>query len=101
MLKLIITGALVLGAIAAQPVAQVRKQTQQARIAQGVRSGALTAAETARLQRQEAALNAQIRRDRVDGGGLSVAERARIQREQNQLSRQIAAQKHDAQTARR
>lgn len=101
MLKLIMTGALVLGALSAQPVAQVRKQTQQARIGQGVRSGSLTAAETARLQRQEAALNAQIRRDRVDGGGLSVAERARIQREQNQLSRRIAVQKHDAQTARR
>ena len=100
MLKQILLGTLVLGTLAAQPVARARQQTQQARIAQGVRSGSLTPAETVRLERQQASLHRQIRRDRVDGGGLSVAERARIQREQNQLSRRIAVQKHDAPTRR-
>lgn len=74
-----------------------RKDNQQARIANGVRSGELTASETARLGAREASLNRQIRRDRLDGGGLTPTERARIAREQNALSRSIARQKQDAQ----
>ena len=100
MLKQILMATMVLGALAAQPVARARQDVQQKRIAQGVRSGTLTPAETARLERQQTALNRQIRRDKADGGGLSAAERARIQREQNTLSRRIAVQKHDAQTRR-
>lgn len=84
------------GAASAQRI-ENRKDTQQARIANGVRTGELTARETARLEAREAALNRQIRRDRVDGGGLTLAERARIEREQNALSRSIARQKNDAQ----
>lgn len=74
-----------------------RKDDQQARIAQGARSGALTPGETARLEGREARLNRQIRRDRADGRGLTPTERARIEREQNALSRSIYRQKHDAQ----
>jgi hypothetical protein len=74
-----------------------REVNQQARIAQGVRSGELTAAETARLEAREAILNREIRRDRVDGGGLSTHERAKIERQQDRLSRSIYRQKHDAQ----
>jgi hypothetical protein len=76
-----------------------RKENQQDRIAQGVKSGQLTAGETARLERKEAGLNKEIRGMRQeDGGKLSHADRALINHQQNQLSRQIYRQKHDAQT---
>ena len=74
-----------------------RQARQQQRIAQGIHNGSLTAGETARLERREARLNRQIRRERRDGGGLTSTERARINHQQNRLSRQIYRQKHDAQ----
>jgi hypothetical protein len=83
-------------ALADRPAA--RQIRQQERIAQGVASGELTARETIRLERQEARLHRQIRRDRADGGGLSPAERARIEAKQDRLSRRIYVQKHDAQS---
>lgn len=97
MTRTILLLTLVLSAAAAQSRIAVRQDIQQARIAQGARSGSLTPRETVRLERQEAALNAQIRRDRVDGGGLTPAERLRIEREQDRLSREIVRQKADAQ----
>ena len=72
-----------------------RSDRQQARIAQGLNSGELTAHEAARLERKESRLDRQIDRHRADGGGLSAGERARIQRHENSLSRQIYRQKHD------
>lgn len=76
-----------------------RKGNQQDRIAQGVKSGQLTAGETARLERKEAGLNKEIRGMRQENGGkLSHADRALVNHQQNQLSRQIYRQKHDAQT---
>ncbi len=74
-----------------------REVRQQKRIAQGVRSGQLTARETTQLERREGAFNRQIRRDRIDGGGLTARERAKAQRRQDELSRSIYRQKHDAQ----
>jgi hypothetical protein len=81
----------------AQGTIRQRQENQQQRIGQGVGNGSLTAGETARLERQEAALNREIRRDRKDGGGLSRAERRKINRQQNRMSRKIYRQKHDAQ----
>jgi hypothetical protein len=76
-----------------------RKENQQDRIAQGVKSGQLTAGETARLERKEAGLNKEIRGMRQENGGkLSPADRALVNHQQNHLSRQIYRQKHDAQT---
>ncbi len=74
-----------------------RQERQQQRIAQGVASGQLTARETARLERREAHLDRQIRRDRRDGGGLGRTERLRIERRQDRLSRDLFRQKHDRQ----
>lgn len=74
-----------------------RQNRQQARIAQGVRSGELTAVEAARLERQQVRLGREIARDRADGPGLTLRERAKIQRHENRLSRQIYRQKHDGQ----
>jgi hypothetical protein len=74
---------------------QDRQRDQQRRINEGVATRTLTPAEAARLEREQAALNREIRRDRVDGGGLTPAERARINRQQDRLRREIFAEKHD------
>ena len=92
-------GALLLPSAVAQraPVIRHRKHVQQHRIAQGVRSGALTRGETARLERRERALNRQQRRMKADGK-LTPRERARLTRQQNHLSRQIYRAKHNDRT---
>ena len=76
---------------------QNRKNRQQGRIADGVQSGELTAAEAARLEKREAKLNQQIREDRKDGGGMTRKERAKIEARQDAISGSIAKQKHDKQ----
>ncbi len=73
-----------------------RQANQQARIAEGVESGQLTPGETARLERKEARIRREIRRDRAaNGGTLTPAEKARINRQENRVSRQIYRAKHD------
>ena len=92
--------AAVLGISLVASAAEVdrREQRQQERIAQGVQSGQLTPAETARLERKEARIQREIQRDRAaNGGTLTPAERRRINRQQNRVSRQIYREKHDAQ----
>ncbi|HYH00511.1 MAG TPA: hypothetical protein VD837_15360 [Terriglobales bacterium] len=54
-----------------------RREMQQQRIAQGIRSGSLTAAEAARLERREARLNRRIRGMKADGR-FTARERARV-----------------------
>ncbi len=100
MRTLIVCSMMVGLAFAETPIHQ-RKDNQQQRIANGVASGQLTARETARLERQEAGLNREIRRDRAaNGGKLTPQQRRKINRQQNRLSRRIYVQKHDAQTRR-
>src|SRR2546430_16648473 len=71
---------------------------QQERIAQGVKSGQLTAGEASRLEGREAAIHREIRHDRAENGGtLTPAERRRVNRQENRTSRSIYRQKHDAQ----
>jgi hypothetical protein len=78
---------------------RARKENQQDRIAQGVKSGSLTARETARLETKESRLNRETRDMREDNGGkLTNQERAKVNRQQNRLSRDIYRQKHDGQT---
>jgi len=77
-----------------------RFERQQDRIAEGVKSGQLTAAETAHLERREARLKQQEIADRqANGGHLTKEEAAKLNAKENQLNRSIFAQKHDAQTA--
>jgi len=58
---------------------QARKENQQDRIANGVKSGELTAGETSNLEKQETNLN-QEERDmrRLDDGKLTAADKATI-----------------------
>jgi len=84
----------------AQPTIGQRKENQQDRIAQGVKSGQLTAGETANLETKEAAINGETRADRAaNGGKLTSAEKSQINQQQNQLSKQIYTDKHNANTA--
>lgn len=73
-----------------------RRENQQDRIAQGVRSGQLTAGETSRLESREARLNHEVRADRyAHDGHLTAPERRQVNRQQNQLSRSIYREKHN------
>jgi hypothetical protein len=95
---LAVTGIFVISTISAQAatIAQ-RKENQQDRIAQGVKSGQLTARETSRLENKEAAVNGETRADRAaNGGKLTAGEKAQVNRQQNRLSRDIYADKHNA-----
>ena len=76
-----------------------RQQNQQNRIANGIRSGQLTAGETAHLENQERGINQQVRADRqANGGKLTSGERQQVNREQNQESRNIYRDKHNGAT---
>jgi len=82
-----------------KPTVARRKENQQDRIAQGVKSGQLTAGETSKLETKEAALNAETKADRAaNGGKLTAAEKKQINGQQNQLSKQIDKDKHNAST---
>ena len=73
-----------------------RQENQQDRIAQGVKSGQLTAGETANLETKEAAINHEVRADRnANGGKLTPAERAQVNRQLNHTSKQIYRDKHN------
>jgi len=74
-----------------------RQARQHARIYNGVNNGTLTGRESARLRRQQAALNRQEHFYRSTGNGLNSRERAKLQHQQNQLSQNIYNQKHDGQ----
>jgi hypothetical protein len=82
-------------AIYAQDINQ-RKVDQQDRIAQGVKSGELTAGETSRLEHQESGINREERGMRAqDNGHLTAQDRKTINRQQNVESRRIFRDKHN------
>jgi len=72
-----------------------RQENQQDRIARGINNGGLTASEAARLESQEARINAL--ESRLRENGLSPSERARLERDLNRESRNIYSQEHDRQ----
>ena len=77
-----------------------RKENQQDRIAQGVKSGQLTAGETSRLEHQEAGINKEERGMRAqDNGHLTTADRKTLHQQQNQESRRIYRDKHNGKKA--
>ena len=76
-----------------------RKENQQKRIANGVKSGELTPHETARIEHNESKINKEVRQDRkANGGNLTNKEKAKVNRQQNKVSKEIYNQKHDGQT---
>jgi len=81
---------------AKHPTVAQRKENQQDRIAQGVKSGQLTAGETAKLETKEAAINRETAVERkANGGTLTPAERKQVRHQQNRVSKQIYKDKHN------
>ncbi len=79
---------------------QQRKQNQQDRVANGIKSGQLTAGETKNLEKRETSLNRNERQMRAaDGGKLTGADRTQMNRQENHISNKIYQDKHNAQTA--
>lgn len=92
---LLFTGIIAM-AVNGQTVNQ-READQQARIAQGVKSGQLTPGETAKVEAKDAKINRQVTRERAaNGGTLKPGEKVRAQRELNRNSAAIAKDKHNA-----
>ncbi|TMH12405.1 MAG: hypothetical protein E6H65_06710 [Betaproteobacteria bacterium] len=80
------------------PRVDKREANQQKRIQQGVGSGQLTAKETYKLEREQAAINKAEAKAKSDGT-VTKQERKRLAKMQNKASKDIYQQKHDAQTA--
>ena len=77
-----------------------RRENQQDRIAQGIRSGQMTPGEAARTENREQKINRSIAADRAaNGGRLTAQERRNINQRQNSVSRQIYRQKHNTRVA--
>jgi len=74
-----------------------RKDNQQDRIVQGVRSGQLTPRETSRLERQEEKINREERNMRAhDDGHLTRQDRHILTHQQNRESHRIYRDKHNS-----
>jgi hypothetical protein len=80
----------------AAPGLDKRQENQLERIAQGVRSGSLTAAEARGLVRSERQLQRHERRAQLDGV-VTAREQSRLRQESVRSSRHIYRQKHDRQ----
>ncbi len=73
-----------------------REQNQQNRIANGMKSGAVTPKEGTKLERQQQHIVKQEKRDMAkDNGHLTKANQAQLNREQNRASKNIYAKKHN------
>ena len=76
-----------------------RRENQQDRIANGVKSGQMTAGEAARAEKQQQGINKRVAADRkANGGKLNASEKKQINKEQNAASRNIYRKKHNAKT---
>ena len=73
-----------------------RRENQQDRIANGIRSGSLNAGEAAHLEKKEAGINREVAADRkTNGGNLTNQEKRQVNRQQNRVSGQIYNDKHN------
>jgi len=76
-----------------------RRENQQDRIAQGVRSGQLTPGETSKLEKQQQSINREDAHMRqADGGKLTGADKKALNQRQNRASNNIYNKKHNART---
>jgi hypothetical protein len=72
-----------------------RRQNQQDRIANGIRSGQLNAKQTANLEKKEVGINNTVAADRKgNGGNLTNNQKRNINNRQNNVSGQIAREKN-------
>jgi hypothetical protein len=74
-----------------------RREDQQDRIAQGMKSGQLTAGESAKLENQQQGINKEVSGMRqANGGKLTQADKRAVNQQQNRASRNIYDKKHNA-----
>ncbi|MGH9700121.1 MAG: hypothetical protein ACRD5R_03810 [Candidatus Acidiferrales bacterium] len=74
-----------------------RRENQQDRIAQGIKSGQLTAGETAKAENQQQGINREDAGMRqANGGKLSKTDKRALNQQQNKASRNIYNKKHNA-----
>ncbi|MBI3731701.1 MAG: hypothetical protein HY254_25655 [Burkholderiales bacterium] len=86
------------GSVLAQtntPNIDKRQEVQQKRVAKGIESGALTAKESANLEKREAKIEADKQTAKADGV-VTKAERAKLEHEENRASKKIRNKKHNA-----
>jgi hypothetical protein len=73
-----------------------REANQQARTAQGLRSGQMTSGEAARTNTRQAGVDQQVHNERTaNGGALNKQQKQQVNKEQNANSRQIHNEKHN------
>jgi hypothetical protein len=76
------------------PVINARQQNQQKRIAQGIRSGELTAKETVKLELNQKKIQ-HDKKEAKEDGVVTTRERIKLQKEENRASKRIFKAKHD------
>ncbi len=77
-----------------------RRENQQQRIANGIRSGQMAPSEAAKAEGHEQNINKHIAADRAaNGGKLTSQEKKNINQRQNNASKQIYNEKHNEKTA--
>ena len=73
-----------------------REQNQQNRIANGMKSGAVTPKEGVKLEKQQQHINNQEKKDMAkDNGHLTKANQTKLNKEQNKASENIYDKKHN------
>ena len=73
-----------------------RRENQQNRVAQGIRSGSLKPGEAAKVEGREAGVNHEVAADRkANGGNLTNNEKKQVNRQQNKTSGAIYKDKHN------
>jgi len=81
---------------AAMPTINNRAANQQNRVANGMRSGQMTARETRNVESREANINRQVANDRATNNGhLTQQQRQQVTHRQNNVSRAINNDKHN------
>jgi hypothetical protein len=81
----------------AMPTVNSRAGNQQNRIANGARSGQMTAVETRNIENREASINRQAANDRAaNNGRLTQQQHQQINQRQNNVSRSINNDRHNA-----
>lgn len=76
-----------------------RRQNQQDRIAQGIKSGQLKPGETAKLENQQQGINKEVNGMRqANGGKLTKADKKAVNQQQNKASKNIYYKKHNTRT---
>jgi hypothetical protein len=86
----VITAGMLLPVWGQTPEVGRRQKRQQARIAQGTKSGKLTPGQTARMEHKEGQIHGEVKQMRAaNGGKLTARDKRKVNRQENRMSRHI------------